>query len=235
MSTPHIAAEPGDFAETVLLPGDPLRAKFVAETYLEDVRCVSEVRNMLAFTGTYRGSPISVMGGGMGIPSTSIYATELYRFFDVKNIIRVGSCGSIHPDVSVGDLVVAMGASTDSNVNRTRFMGYDFSAIADYTLLRDWVETAERKGEAVTVGNCFSTDTFYHPSNEIYEVASALKIVVVEMEAAGLYRIAAEEDRSALCVLTVSDHIIKEERMTAEERETSLGTMMEITLDSLQR
>ena len=235
MGTPHIAAEPGDFAETVLLPGDPLRAKFLADTYLQDVRCVNEVRNMLGFTGNYKGQPVSVMGGGMGIPSTSIYCTELYRFFDVKNIIRVGSCGSIHPDVNLGDLVVAMGASTDSSVNRSRFLGHDYAAIADYGLLRRWVEAAEEKGSEVTVGNIFSTDTFYHPTDDIYDVASALGIVVVEMEAAALYRIAAEHGQHALCVLTVSDHITKNEKLTAEERETSLGEMMEITLDSLVR
>ena len=233
MSTPHIAAEKGAFAETVLLPGDPLRAKFVAENYLQDVQCVNEVRNMLGFTGLFKGERISVMGGGMGIPSASIYATELYQFFDVQNIIRVGSCGSIHPDVNLGDLVVAMGASTDSSVNRIRFLGHDFAAIADYGLLRRGVETAEARDAEVTVGNVFSTDTFYHLDNTIYDVAARLKIVVVEMEAAGLYRIAAEQGRQALCVLTVSDHIIKNEQLSAEERETSLGEMMEITLNSL--
>ena len=233
MSTPHIAAEKGAFAETVLLPGDPLRAKFVAENYLQDVQCVNEVRNMLGFTGLFKGRRISVMGGGMGIPSASIYATELYQFYDVQNIIRVGSCGSIHPDVNLGDLVVAMGASTDSSVNRLRFLGHDFAAIADYGLLRRWVETAEARDAGVTVGNVFSTDTFYHLDNTIYDVAARLKIVVVEMEAAGLYRIAAEQGRQALCVLTVSDHIIKNEQLSAEERETSLGEMMEITLNSL--
>ncbi|MEK9870688.1 MAG: purine-nucleoside phosphorylase [Gammaproteobacteria bacterium] len=233
MSTPHIAADKGAFAETVLLPGDPLRAKFVAENYLQDVQCVNEVRNMLGFTGLFKGERISVMGGGMGIPSASIYATELYQFFDVQNIIRVGSCGSIHPDVNLGDLVVAMGASTDSSVNRLRFLGHDFAAIADYGLLRRWVETAEARDAGVTVGNVFSTDTFYHLDNTIYDVAARLKIVVVEMEAAGLYRIAAEQGRQALCVLTVSDHIIKNEQLSAEERETSLGEMMEITLNSL--
>lgn len=233
MSTPHIAAEKGAFAETVLLPGDPLRAKFVAENYLQDVQCVNEVRNMLGFTGLFKGERISVMGGGMGIPSASIYATELYQFYDVQNIIRVGSCGSIHPDVNLGDLVVAMGASTDSSVNRLRFLGHDFAAIADYGLLRRWVETAEARDAGVTVGNVFSTDTFYHLDNTIYDVATRLKIVVVEMEAAGLYRIAAEQGRQALCVLTVSDHIIKNEQLSAEERETSLGEMMEITLNSL--
>ena len=233
MSTPHIAAEKGAFAETVLLPGDPLRAKFVAENYLQDVQCVNEVRNMLGFTGLFKGERISVMGGGMGIPSASIYATELYQFFDVQNIIRVGSCGSIHPDVNLGDLVVAMGASTDSSVNRLRFLGHDFAAIADYHLLRRWVETAEARDAEVTDGNVFSTDTFYHLDNTIYDVAARLKIVVIEMEAAGLYRIAAEQGRQALCVLTVSDHITKNEQLSAEERETSLGEMMEITLNSL--
>ena len=233
MATPHIAAEKGDFAETVLLPGDPLRAKFVAENYLTDVRCVNEIRNMLAFTGLYKGQAVSVMGGGMGIPSTSIYATELYQFFDVQNIIRVGSCGSIHPDVNLGDLVVAMGASTDSSANRLRFMGHDYAAIADYDLLRRWVETAEERGSRAVVGNVFSTDTFYHLSDEIYDVAARLRIVVVEMEAAGLYRIAAEQGKAALCVLTVSDHITKGENMAAGDREVLLGEMLEITLNSL--
>ena len=233
MSTPHIAAESGDFAETVLLPGDPLRARFVAETFLNDVRCVNEVRNMLAYTGSYKDQRVSVMGGGMGIPSTSIYVTELFQEFEVKNVIRVGSCGSIHPDVNVGDLIVAMGASTDSNVNRLRFLGHDFSAIADYDLLRAWIDQADKAGSTVTVGNILSTDTFYHLSNEIYAAAARLKIIAVEMEAAALYRIAAEQGGRALCVLTVSDQIIKGEKMSPEDREKSFSEMMHITLDSL--
>ena len=233
MATPHIAAEVGDFAETVLLPGDPLRARFVAETFLNDVRCVNEVRNMLAYTGNYKGQSVSVMGGGMGMPSASIYVTELFQEFKVKNVIRVGSCGSIHPEVNIGDLIAAMGASTDSNVNRLRFMGHDFSAIADYGLLRTWVDQAENHGSSVTVGNIFSTDTFYHLSDEIYEVAARLQIIAVEMEAAALYRIAAEQGGHALCVLTVSDQIMKGEKMSAVDRETSFVEMMQITLDSL--
>ncbi len=233
MSTPHIAANAGDFAETVLLPGDPLRARFVAETFLDDVRCINEVRNMLAYTGNYKGQEVSVMGGGMGIPSTSIYVTELFQEFKVKNVIRVGSCGSIHPDVNLGDLIVAMGASTDSNVNRLRFLGHDFSAIADYELLRAWVEQASEAGSIVTVGNVFSTDTFYHLSDEIYEAAARLKIIAVEMEASALYRIAAEQGARALCVLTVSDQILTGEKMAPEEREKSFSEMMHITLDSL--
>ena len=233
MPTPHIAAEAGDFAETVLLPGDPLRARFVAETFLNDVRCVNEVRNMLAYTGSYKDQRVSVMGGGMGIPSTSIYVTELFQEFEVKNVIRVGSCGSIHPDVNVGDLIVAMGASTDSNVNRLRFLGHDFSAIADYDLLRAWIDQADKAGSTVTVGNILSTDTFYHLSDEIYAAAARLKIIAVEMEAAALYRIAAEQGGRALCVLTVSDQIIKGEKMSPEDREKSFSEMMHITLDSL--
>ena len=233
MTTPHISARAGDFAETVLLPGDPLRARFVAETFLDEVSCVNEVRNMLAYTGTYKGQSVSVMGGGMGIPSTSIYVTELYQEFKVRNVIRVGSCGSIHPDVNVGALIAAMGASTDSNVNRLRFMGHDFSAIADYELLRAWIDQASKSGSSVTVGNIFSTDTFYHLSEEIYEAAARLKIIAVEMEAAALYRIAAEQGGRALCVLTVSDQILKGEKMSPEEREKSFSQMMRITLDSL--
>ena len=233
MPTSHIAAEPGDFAKIVLMPGDPLRAKFVANSFLDDARCVNEVRNMLAYTGNYEGLPVSVMGGGMGMPSTSIYATELFQEFGVETIIRIGSCGSIHTDVNVGDLIAAMGASTDSNVNRLRFLGHDFAAIADYGLLSAWVRKAEESAIDVTVGNILSTDTFYHLTDEIYQVAANLQIVGVEMEAAALYRIAAEQAGRALCVLTVSDHIIKGEKMTAVELETSFSEMMKVTLDSL--
>ena len=234
MATPHIGAAPGEIAPTVLLPGDPLRAKYVAENYLEDIRCVNQVRNMLGFTGTFEGEPLSVMSSGMGMPSMSIYATELMAEFGVERIIRMGSCGSIHPDVNLGDVVVAMGASTDSAMNRLRFNGHDYAAIADYELMRRWIEAAARQGARCTVGNVFTSDTFYHPSNDIYEIASRLRIVAVEMEAAALYRVAAEHDRQALAVMTVSDHIIREERMSAEERETSFGDMMEITLASLR-
>ncbi len=233
MATPHIGAEPGDIAETVLLPGDPLRAKFVAEHYLSNVVCVNEVRNMLGFTGTYKGERLSVMSSGMGMPSMSIYATELFQFFDVQRMIRIGSCGSIHPDVNLGDLVVAMGASTDANMNRLRFNGHDYAAIADYELLKNWVEAAAARDVNVTIANVFTSDTFYHLDDEIYDIASRLRIVAVEMEAAALYRIAAEQRRAALGVMTVSDHIIKDEHLSAAERETNFGEMMEITLASL--
>lgn len=233
MATPHIGAEPGDIAETILLPGDPVRARFVAENYLDESRCVNEVRNMLGFTGSHRGKPLSVMSSGMGMPSMSIYATELFEHFGVKKIIRVGSCGSIHPDVNLGDIVVAMGASTDSNMNCLRFNGHDYAAIADFQLLRNWVDAAEAKNVNFTVANVFTSDTFYHLSDDIYDVASRLRIVAVEMEAAALYRIAAEQGGQALGVMTVSDHITKGEHLTADERETTFGEMMEVTLNSL--
>lgn len=233
MPTPHIGADKGDIAETVLLPGDPLRAKFVAESYLQEVVCVNEVRNMLGFTGLYKGERLSVMSSGMGMPSMSIYATELFESYDVQRMIRMGSCGSIHADVNLGDLVVAMGASTDSNMNRLRFNGHDFAAIADYQLMQSWINAAEVAQAPYTVANVFTSDTFYHLSDDIYDIAARLQIVAVEMEAAALYRIAAEQGRQALAVMTVSDHITKQERLTAEERETNFGDMMEITLASL--
>ncbi len=233
MATPHIGAESGDIAETVLLPGDPLRAKFVAEKYLDDVRQVNAVRNMLGYTGAYRGQSLSVMSSGMGMPSMSIYATELFEHFGVKNIIRMGSCGSIHPDVNLGDLVVAMGASTDSNMNRLRFNGHDYAAIANYGLMKNWIDAAEQTDVNFVVTNVFTSDTFYHLTDDIYAIASRLGIAAVEMEAAALYRIAAEQGGAALAVMTVSDHITKEERLSAEARETNFGEMMEITLASL--
>jgi purine-nucleoside phosphorylase len=233
MATPHIAAEQGDVAETILVPGDPLRARFVADNYLEHAECFNEVRGMLGYTGTWQGERISVMGIGMGIPSASIYLTELCEHFGVQRIIRVGSCGSIHPDVNLGDIFVAMGASTDTNVNRLRFMGHDFAAIADYGLLSNWTRAADEKKASYRVGNVFTTDTFYHNSNEIYEVAAGLQIAAVEMETAGIYRVAAEQGCKALAVMTVSDHILREEHMSPKERETSFGDMMEITLASL--
>ena len=233
MATPHIGAEPGEIAEIVLLPGDPLRAKFVAENYLSDVVCVNKVRNMLGFTGTYKGKRLSVMSSGMGMPSMSIYATELFQFFDVQKMIRMGSCGSIHPSVNLGNLVVAMGASTDSNMNRLRFNGHDYAAIADYEMLKNWVVAAEARNVNFTVANVFTSDTFYHLGDEIYDIATRLKIVAVEMEAAALYRIAADQGRAALSVMTVSDHIMKGEHLSAADRETNFGEMMEITLASL--
>jgi purine-nucleoside phosphorylase len=233
MATPHIAANPGDFAEIVLLPGDPLRARHIAEKHLTDARQVTGVRNMLGFTGSYSGRPVSVMGTGMGIPSLCIYATELVEVFGCKRLVRVGSCGAVHPDVGLRDIIAATGASTDSAVNRQRLRGHDFAAVADFGLLRAVVEQAERAGVALRVGQLFSSDFFYRPDDELYTVLAAHEILAVEMEAAGLYGVAAATNARALTVCTVSDHIIRDERLPAEERETGFDQMIGLVLDAL--
>ena len=233
MATPHINAELGDFAETVLLPGDPLRAKYIAENFLSDVKQVNDVRNMLGYTGTYQGQRVSVMGSGMGIPSCSIYAKELITEYGVKNLIRVGSCGAISLEIKVRDVIIGMGASTDSKVNRMRFNDHDFAAIADYGLLEKAVNSARNKGIKTQVGNIFSADLFYSPQEEMFDTMEKYNILAVEMEAAGLYGVAAEFGAKALCILTVSDHIRSGEQTTSDERQNSFNEMIEIALDSL--
>lgn len=233
MVTPHINAENGAFAEAILLPGDPLRAKFIADTFFSNVKEVTNVRNILGFTGTYKDKRVSVMGTGMGIPSISIYAKELITEYNVKSLIRVGSSGSIAEHLALGDIVVGVGASTDSGVNRSRFFDADFSATASWNLLHNFVHTAEKLNKNVHVGNIFSGDLFYDPRKETFEVMKQMGILAVEMEAAGLYGVAAEYDANALAVATVSDVISKNLQMSSEEREIGLKTMVEITLDSL--
>ena len=231
MPTPHIEAKEGDFAETCLLPGDPLRAKFIAETFFEDVRQVNGVRNMLGFTGTYRGAPVSVMGSGMGIPSISIYAKELITEYGVKNLIRVGSCGAVSREVGLRDIILGIGACTDSGVNRTRFGGLDFAAVADFGLLRRAAEAGERLGLVARVGNLFSADLFYTPDPAGFDTMEKMGVLAVEMEAAGLYGCAAEFGARALAVCTVSDHIRTGESLSSAERETGFADMMTIALD----
>lgn len=233
MTTPHIEAKPGDFAETVLMPGDPLRAKYIADNFLEDVECVTRVRNMFGYTGFYKGKRISVMGSGMGVPSVSIYATELYKDYGVENIIRIGSCGAVRDDIKVYDIVVGLAASTDSNVNRCRFKGHDFAACADFGLLKKVADTAEKLGQDIHVGNIFTADLFYTPNPEMFKVMEQYGVLAVEMEAAGLYGVAAEYGKKALTVLTVSDHIKTGEVTTADERETTFKGMMKLTLESV--
>ena len=232
MATPHINAQAGDFAKTVIMPGDPLRAKYIAETFLEDSRCVTSVRNMLGFTGHYQGKPVSVMGSGMGVPSISIYATELYKDFGVESIIRVGSCGAVRDDIKLRDVIIGMGASTDSNVNRSRFKGYDFAAIADYELLTRAVTAAKNQGINAKVGNVFTADLFYTPAPEMFRTMEKYGILAVEMEAAGLYGVAAEYGKKALAIFTVSDHIKTGEQTTAEERQLTFNDMIKIALDA---
>ena len=233
MATPHINDAMGDFADVVLMPGDPLRAKHIAETFLKDVKQVNDVRGMLGFTGTYKGRRISVMGHGMGIPSCSIYAKELITEFGVKKIIRVGSCGAVRADIKLRDIVIGMGACTDSKVNRMRFKDHDYAAIADYDMVRNASDAAKAKGIHARVGNIFSADLFYTPDPQMFDVMEKYGILGVEMEAAGIYGVAAEFGAKALTICTVSDHIRTHEQTTAEERQTTFNDMVEIALESV--
>ncbi len=232
MTTPHINAEQGDFADTVLMPGDPLRAKYIAETFLDETQEVTNVRNMLGFTGYYQGKRISVMGHGMGIPSCSIYVKELISEYHVTNIVRVGSCGAVLDDVHIRDVIIGMGACTDSKVNRLRFKGHDFAAIADFGLTVALAESAKQLGIQAKVGNLFSADLFYNPDREMFDVMRYYGILGVEMEAAGIYGVAAEFGAKAATICTVSDHIINGEATTSEERQTSFNDMIKIALNA---
>lgn len=230
MATPHINAEPGDFAPAVLMPGDPRRAQRIAELLFEEPRLVTDVRGMLGFTGTVDGRPLSVMGSGMGQPSVTIYATELFRFFGVERIIRVGTCGGIAPEVHVGDTVVALGAHTDSAMNQQRIAGLNFSAVASFDLARAAVEAATPQ-DTVHVGTIVSKDHFYFSPEGMTEKLAAYGVLGVDMEAAALYGVAAECHAQALTVLTVSDHLFDHSRdMSAEERETQFRTSLRLAV-----
>lgn len=234
MSTPHLQANSGDYAKTVLMPGDPLRAKFIAETYLTDVTMVNEVRNMLGFTGMYNGTPVSVQGSGMGVPSIQIYATELIKDFGVERIVRVGSCGAIQDPIQLGDVVVALGAGTDSMVNRRRLGGRDFPAVADYGLLRAVTDEADRRGLTARVGSVFTSDTFYEPEgSDTFAMLERYGFLAVEMEAAGLYGVAAEYGAAALTVATVSDQLKRGEHMSPEDRQNSFDDMIRLVLEAV--
>ena len=231
--TPHINAKPGAFADVVLMPGDPLRAKHIAETFLEGAELVTDVRNMFGYTGTYKGRKVSVMGSGMGIPSASIYYKELITEYGVKKLIRVGSAGAISKDVKVRDVVIGMGACTDSKVNRMRFKDHDFAAIADYTLLENAVNAAREMNLSVKVGNLFSADLFYNPDPTMFDVMEKHNILGVEMEAAGLYGVCAEFGAQGLAICTVSDHIRTGEALPAEDRQMTFNEMVEVALNSV--
>ncbi|MGI9276133.1 MAG: purine-nucleoside phosphorylase [Endozoicomonas sp.] len=231
--TPHIHAKPGAFADVILMPGDPLRAKFIAENFLKEAELINEVRGMLGYTGTWKGRKVSVMGSGMGIPSASIYYKELITEYGVNKIIRVGSCGAISADVQLRDVVVGMGACTDSKVNRMRFKNHDFAAIADYGLLENTVNTARKKELAIKVGNLYSCDLFYSPEQDMFDVMEKHGILGVEMEAAGLYGVCAEYGAKGLAICTVSDHIRKGEALSPDDRQTSFNEMIDLALDSV--
>ncbi|MCD8124648.1 MAG: purine-nucleoside phosphorylase [Lachnospiraceae bacterium] len=231
MATPHNAAKPGDIAKTVLMPGDPLRAKFIADTYLSDVTCFNTVRNMLGFTGTYKGKKVSVMGSGMGIPSIGIYSYELYHFYDVENILRIGSAGGIGDNVKLRDVVIGMGACTNSNFAVQYRLPGTFAPIADFGLLRKAVEVAERLGIHTVVGNVLSSDTFYNDDPTANDAWKKMGVTCTEMESAALYMNAARCGRKALGIFTISDHLYTGEELSAEERQTSFREMMEIALE----
>ena len=229
--TPHNGAKEGDFAKTVLMPGDPLRAKYIAETYLENPRLVTSVRNMLGYTGAYKGKEISVMGGGMGMPSVGIYTYELFNFYGVDNIIRIGSAGALSDKLKLKDVVIGMGACTDSNYAAQYGLPGTFAPIADYGLLRRAVEVAEKQGTNVVVGNVLSSDAFYNANKNANELWKSMGVLAVEMEAAALYMNAAKAGKNALCILSISDHIYSGEELSAEERQVGFGKMMEIALE----
>ena len=231
--TPHISASAEDFAPSILLPGDPLRAKHIADNFLDEVQEVNSVRNMLGFTGMYKGTPVSTMGTGMGIPSASIYATELVNEYGVERLIRVGSCGAVTEDVAVRDVILAIGACTDSLVNRTRYGGLDFAATADFWLLRAAADAAAAKGIEVKVGNVHSADLFYNPDPDAFDRMERMGVLAVEMEAAGLYGVAAEHGGRALTICTVSDHIRTGEATSSDERQSTFNEMVEIALESI--
>lgn len=227
----HINAKKGDIADTILLPGDPLRAKYIAETFLEDVVLYNEVRNMFGYTGTYKGKRISVQGTGMGVPSISIYVTELMNEYDVQKLIRVGTCGSIHKDVKVRDVIIAQSASTDSKMNEIIFNGVNFAPTANFDLLLKAYNAGKEKGLNLKVGNVFTEDVFYNEHAE-HEKWAQYGILALEMESSALYTLAAKFGRQALSILTVSDHLLTGEVTSAEERQLTFNDMIVVALDA---
>jgi purine-nucleoside phosphorylase len=230
----HIEAKPGEIAESILLPGDPLRAKYIAETFLEDVVCYNQVRGMLGYTGTYKGNRVSVQGTGMGMPSASIYIHELINDYGVKNLIRIGTCGAIQQDVKIRDVIIAQAAATDSAIIRNDFPGYDFPQIGNFGLIKKAYEAGTEKGMTIHVGNVLSSDRFYNKKNMYTELAEH-GVLAVEMEAAGLYYLAAQFGVKALTLLTVSDHILTGEQTSSEERQTTFNDMIEVALATVAK
>lgn len=233
MST-HIGAKQGEIAERVLLPGDPLRAKWIAENFLDDAKCYSTVRNMFGYTGTHRGVRVSVQGSGMGMPSASIYTHELITEYGVKTLIRIGSCGALSTDLRLRDVIAASGASTDSAMNRQRFDGLiDYAPVADFGLLRTAFDAAAARGIALTVGPILAADAFYTDRPDLYDRLADYGVLAVEMESAAIYTIAARHKVRALTILTVSDQIRTGERLSAEDREQGFAQMVEVALDTV--
>jgi purine-nucleoside phosphorylase len=229
----HIGAQPGEIAERVLLPGDPMRAKWIAETFLEDPKCYTEVRGMLGFTGRWQGVPVSVQGSGMGMPSASIYTHELINEYGATSLIRIGSCGALAQDLNLGDVIAAIGSATDSNMNRVRFDGLiDYAPVADFGLLRTAADVAERRGIPLRVGPILAADAFYTDRPDLYDSLADYGVLAVEMESAAIYTIAARYGAKALTILTVSDHIRRGDKMDSAQREQGFGEMVQIGLDT---
>ncbi len=235
MGTPHISALPSDFAKTVLMPGDPLRAKYIAENFLEGARLVNNVRGVQGYTGTWKGEPVSVMASGMGMPSIGIYSYELYNFFGVENIMRIGSIGGMSERVKIRDIIIGMGACTNSSYARQFNLQGDFAPIADYTMLKTAIEEAEKLGASYVVGNILSSDMFYNADAEASAKWGRMGVLGVEMEAAALYMNAAYAGKRALAICTVSDHLLTGEATTPEERQNSFTEMMEVALNTAIR
>lgn len=227
----HIGAKENEIAQTVLLPGDPLRAKYIAENFLEDVKCYNEVRGMYGFTGHYKGKRVSVQGTGMGVPSLSIYVNELITSYNVKNLIRIGTCGSLQPDIKLRDIVIAMSSSTDSAINKIRFNGMDYAPTASFKLLKKAYDKATELGIQPKVGNILTTDTFYNDDPDSWKLWAKFGVLAVEMETAGLYTLAAKYNVDALTILTVSDSLVTGEATTAEERQKTFMDMVKIALE----
>jgi purine-nucleoside phosphorylase len=233
--TPHISAAEGEIASSVLMPGDPLRSKFIADNYLTCPKLVNNVRGVQGYTGTWKNTPVTVMASGMGIPSIGIYSYELYNFYGVENIIRIGSAGAISDDLKLMDIILGMGACTDSNFAHQFGLMGSFAPIADYALLRETAEAAKQKEIKVKVGNILSSDNFYSDGTDNVDLWKKMGVMAVEMEAAGLYMTAARAEKRALCMCTISDHIYRPEALTPEQRQNSFKQMIEIALDAAER
>ncbi len=232
MGTPHNSANVGDISDKILLPGDPMRAKYIAENFLEDISCYNEVRGMYGYTGYYKGKRVSVQGTGMGMPSMHIYANELMDVYGAKRLIRVGTCGSLREDVKLKDVVIAIGSTTDSNMNRDRFGSISFAPTADFFLLKNAYEESQKQGISAIVSNIFTSDKFYDDNGaQKNSLAAAYGIAAVDMETCELYTLAAKYHAQALTMLTVSDHLVTGERCTTEERQTSFQDMIKVALE----
>ncbi|WP_367670502.1 purine-nucleoside phosphorylase [Sodalis-like secondary symbiont of Drepanosiphum platanoidis] len=233
MSTPHINAKKCDFSDVILMPGDPLRAKYIANTFLKNSKIINEVRGMLGYTGFYKGKMISVMGHGMGIPSAMIYVQELITHFGIKKILRIGSCGAIKSNISIRDIIICMGASTDSKFNRIKFNNNDYSATADFYMMKNAINSAKNNNIPIKIGNIFSTDLFYFYNKKKIKFLKKYGILGIDMESSGIYSIASEFNASALTICTVSDHLLTGEKLSSKDRQNTFNDMIYLSLESL--